>query len=151
MSDSGTPELFNNHQKDFYRYDINDQISLSGAIIQAEVFDMDADGKDDITLLDESGAIHILYGGGTAQTPEFTKKFVGDGYAIRIVETSHSYGGAIYFDGLTQVDPNNQGHLSQLTQDYLEQVQNAVDTQNPDAVPNPRFINDSLIHSLVYV
>jgi hypothetical protein len=36
---------------------------LSGAIIQAEVFDMDNDGKDDIITLDDVGEIYIFYGG----------------------------------------------------------------------------------------
>jgi len=37
-------------------------MNLSGSIIQAEVFDMDNDGKDDITTLDDAGEIHIFYG-----------------------------------------------------------------------------------------
>jgi hypothetical protein len=37
---------------------------------------MDSDGKDDIITLDDAGEIHIFYGNGTADTPEFTKKFI---------------------------------------------------------------------------
>jgi len=41
---------------------LSDNFTLSGAIIQAEVFDMDDDGKTDIVTLDDSGLIHIFYG-----------------------------------------------------------------------------------------
>jgi len=46
--------LFNNVEKDFVRIDLSEMTSLSGSIIQAEVFDMDADGKDDIVTLDDA-------------------------------------------------------------------------------------------------
>jgi plasmid replication initiation protein len=59
----GKPVLFNNVEKDFVRQDLSAQMSLSGSIIQAEVFDMDSDGRDDITTLDDAGEIHIFYGG----------------------------------------------------------------------------------------
>jgi hypothetical protein len=54
VTERGQPALYNNHEKDFYRYDLGDQMSLSGAIIQAETFDMDDDGKDDIVTLDDA-------------------------------------------------------------------------------------------------
>lgn len=62
MSEDGEPALFNNDIKNFTRTSLVDQLTLSGTIIQAEVFDMDADGKDDITTLDDAGQIHIFYG-----------------------------------------------------------------------------------------
>ena len=151
VSEKGQPELFNNNTKDFYRLDISEQLSLSGAIIQAEVFDMDSDGKDDIVTLDDAGEIHIFYGGGNTSNPSFTKKFVGDGYTIEIVEESQSYGGAIYYDGMTQIDPNNRDQLFDITQEYLQQMNQAIENGDEDAIPNPEFINDGLVQSLVYV
>lgn len=79
--------LFNNVEKDFTRQDLSFAFSLSGSIIQAEAYDMDNDGKDDIVTLDDRGEIHIFYGSGTENTPSFTKKFIGDGYAIRLADT----------------------------------------------------------------
>lgn len=38
------------------------QFELGGRIIQSKVYDMDADGKDDVITLDDSGEIHIFYG-----------------------------------------------------------------------------------------
>lgn len=84
MTEEGKPALFNNEEKDFVRKDLSSQISLSGAILQAEVYDMDDDGYDDVVTLDDAGEIHIFYASGTAKNPTFTKKYVGDGYAINL-------------------------------------------------------------------
>jgi hypothetical protein len=53
---------------------------------------MDSDGKDDIVTLDDAGQIHIFYGSGTSENPSFTKKFIGDGYAIELSEIATSHG-----------------------------------------------------------
>lgn len=36
------------------RIDLSDQITLSGSIVQVEVFDMDNDGVDDLITLDST-------------------------------------------------------------------------------------------------
>lgn len=54
---------------------------------------MDADGRDDIVTLDDAGQIHIFYGNGPSLNPSFTKKFIGDGYAIELSEIATNHGG----------------------------------------------------------
>jgi len=151
VSEDGIAEMFNNHEKDFFRYDIAQQLSLSGSIIQADTFDMDADGRDDIVTLDDAWEIHIFYGWGSSQSPLFTKKFVWDGYAIELQSESQSFGGAVYFDGLTQIDSNDQSRLLEMTQEYLDWVSQAIEDKDEDAIPDTEFINDSLINTLIYV
>ena len=63
---------------------------------------MDSDGTDDLITLDDTGDIHIWYGGGNPDTPEFTKKLVGNSYGVTLSDTVLNYGGLVYFDGLTQ-------------------------------------------------
>jgi len=151
VSETWAPQVFNNYEKDFSRIELQDQFSLSGSIIQAEVYDMDDDGNDDIVTLDDSGEIYIFYGSGEPENPVFTKKYVWDGYAIELSSTSISHGGAIYYDGLTQIDPNNQSQLLWVTQAYLDDVTASVDSGNPDALNAPEFINESLVNNLIYV
>ncbi len=150
VSETGIPEIFNNVEKDFTRYDIANQFSLSGSIIQAESFDMDADGKDDIVTLDDAGEIHIFYGWWTTEAPVFTKKFIGDGYAIKLSETTISHGWAIYYDGLTQIDPNDAAAILRDSEEYLTSLNTALaDTTSTD-VPTPEFIDESLVNSFIY-
>ena len=66
MNNKGEPELLNNANKKFERLSLSGQFGLGGMIVRTEIFDMDRDGKDDIVTLDESGMIHIFYGGGSA-------------------------------------------------------------------------------------
>ncbi|NDK10028.1 VCBS repeat-containing protein [Candidatus Gracilibacteria bacterium] len=145
VNNSGKPALYNNRIKDFERYDISDSFILDGSIIQAKSFDMDADGKDDIVTLDDAGLVHIFYGGGTSRAPVFTKKFVGDGQAIRISNQILEYGGAVYFDGLTQIDEQKAAAILQDSSEYLEQLKN-----NPENPGSPEFINEAMVESFLY-
>lgn len=54
VTEKGEPALFHNKEKDFQRVDLSSQMSLSGSVIQAEVYDMDKDGSDDIITLDDA-------------------------------------------------------------------------------------------------
>ena len=152
MTEDGKPVLFNNEEKDFVRKDVSSQISLSGAILQAEVYDMDTDGYDDIVTLDDSGEIHIFYASGTAKNPIFTKKYIGDGYAISLSDAIINQGGAIYFDGLTQIDPDSAQAMLRQSEEYLRLVEQEVErTGTQPDIPAPQFIDESLVGSFLYI
>ena len=154
MTETGNPVLFNNVEKDFIRSDLSQQMSLSGSIIQAEAFDMDADGKDDIVTLDDAGEIHIFYGSGASRTPTFDKKFIGDGYAITLSDEIINQGGAVYFDGLTQISPDVAQAMLLESQEYVQLVQDQIESGEEDAgenIPAPEFIDESLVGSFLYV
>lgn len=149
VTETWQPALYNNHEKDFYRYEIVDQMSLSGVIIQAEAYDMDHDGKDDIITLDDAGEIHIFYGNGTAKNPEFTKKFIGDGYAIELSNTATSHGGGVYYDGLIQLSDDRSADILLNSQQYLEELSEALEDWEEEA--SPEFIDESLVESFLYL
>jgi uncharacterized repeat protein (TIGR01451 family) len=154
VTEKGKPTLFNNVEKDFIRRDLSALFSLSGSVIQAEAYDMDADGKDDIVTLDDAGEIHIFYGSGTSLNPSFTKKFIGDGYSIRLSDESINQGWAVYFDGLTQIRPDVARAMLLESQEYVRLVQEQIASWDEDAgenIPSPEFIDDSLVGSFLYV
>lgn len=79
--------------------------SIHGLVQQLEVFDMDADGKSDIVILDDSGELSILYG--TVRTIAgkeehiFVKKLIESGLGIRLSTAVRNDGGAFSYTGLT--------------------------------------------------
>jgi len=143
------PALFNNHSKDFSRYDIRNSLFLSWAIIQAESFDMDSDGKDDIVTLDDSWQIHIFYGWWVAQRPVFEKKFIWDGYAIELSQLSTSHGWWVYFDWLVQLSDERAAQILANAQQYLAELE-AANTNGEDE-PTPEFIDESLVEQFLYL
>jgi uncharacterized repeat protein (TIGR01451 family) len=149
VTEKGEPALYNNHEKDFYRYDIVDQMSLSWAIIQVETYDMDDDWKDDIITLDDAGEIHIFYGNGEAETPLFTQKFIGDGYAIELSNTATSHGGWVYYDWLTQLSDDRATKILLNSQEYLTTLSWAL--ANWEEGNTPEFIDESLVESFLYM
>ncbi|MCH8518895.1 VCBS repeat-containing protein, partial [Candidatus Gracilibacteria bacterium] len=150
VDDTGNPQLFNNVEKDFIRIDLSDQLTMSGSIVQVEVFDMDSDGVDDLITLDSAGEIHIWYGnGGDASTPQFTKKFVGDGYSIKLSDTPISHGGAVYYDGITSIRSQNAQSILQMSDSYLQELQASIN--NGTEAPEPEFMNEDLVNSFLYV
>ncbi len=149
VTENGKPALFNNVQKDFARFDISESISLSWAIIQAETFDMDADGRDDIVTLDDAGQIHIFYGNGPSLNPSFTKKFIGDGYAIELSEIATNHGGWVYFDGLVQLSDDRATQILTNSQQYLQEIADAQAAGVDE--PTPEFIDQSLVESFLYL
>jgi len=154
VTQSWEAALFNNVEKDISRYDIESQFSLSGAIIQAEVYDMDSDGSDDIVTLDDAGEIHIFYGWGTSTDPLFTKKFIGDGYSIELSGDTLSHGGAIYYDWLVQVTDSRAEDILLHSEDYLAEYQASIDAVGSDgeySPPIPDLIDTALVDSFLYV
>lgn len=149
VTDQWAPALYNNHLKDFSRYDISRDLSLSGAIIQAESYDMDSDGKHDIVTLDDAWEIHIFYGAGSAESPSFDKKLIGDGYAIELSNTLTSNGGWIYFDWVVQLDESRAQDILENSQDYLQELWAALERGNGDV--DPEFIDTSLVESFLYL
>jgi uncharacterized repeat protein (TIGR01451 family) len=149
VTEKGEAALYNNHEKDFYRYDIASQMSLSGAIIQAEAFDMDSDGKDDIVTLDDAWEIHIFYGAWDAENPEFTKKFIWDGYAIELSNTAISHGWWIYYDWLIQLTDERAAEILTNSEEYLTQLNEAL--ADWEEWENPEFIDESLVESFLYM
>jgi len=150
VSDDGEPVIFNNHIKDFVRISLEEQMSLSGAVIQAEVFDMDNDGISDITTLDDAGQIHIFYGWGEPNNPEFTKLKVGDGYGIKISDTTLSRWGAVYFDELPQPsDAINADELITSNEEFQAEL-NASINGSWDW-PTWEFFNELLADRLLFV
>ncbi len=97
------PFLLNNHEKDFTRISLEESFWLAWKIVQSEWFDMDHDGKMDVTILDDSGNITIFYGGGTATSPEFTSLHVWSGYGVTLSSWAQNSGGVLYFDELKQI------------------------------------------------
>lgn len=88
---------------------------------------MDSDGKDDIITLDDAGELHIFYGNGETETPEFTKKFIGDGYAIELSSTATSHGGGVFYDGLIQLSDDRAADILINSQEYLEDLNEAIE------------------------
>lgn len=133
---------------------LKDTMSLSGSIIQAEAYDMDKDGKDDIVTLDDAGQIHVFYGSGTQKNPTFQKKYIGDGYAISLSDEAISHGGAVYFDGLTQIDEERALDILRNSQDYLDAVGEEILSGGPDAgenMPENTTIDESFVERYLYV
>jgi len=149
VDESWAPQLYNNVSKDFVRIDLSDQITMSGSIVQVEVFDMDSDTRDDLVILDSSWEIHIWYGGWESVNPQFTKKFIGDGYSIQLSDTPISHGWVIYFDGLTSVRSQNAQSIIEMSDTYLAELQASID--NGTEAPAPEFIDEGLINSFLYV
>lgn len=149
VTKNGAPALFNNHNKDFSRYDISNTLFLSWAIIQAESYDMDSDGKDDIVTLDDAWQIHIFYGGWTDQKPIFEKKFIGDGYAIELSEISTSHGWWVYFDWLVQLSDDRATEILANSQQYLAELQATQERWEDE--PDPEFIDESLVENFLYL
>lgn len=152
INDSGEPILINNHEKDFYRFDITDYFSLSGSILQIESFDMDNDGRDDIVTLDDSWEIHIFYGGGTSEKPRFTQKLVGNGYGLELSDTVRSDGAIIYFDSLYQID-DEQYNTDILTSNdlYIEQIQSNISWDTQDTINfNERYFDGIFFENISY-
>jgi len=148
----GNPALFNNVEKDITRYDILWDFSLSGSILQAEVYDMDVDGKDDIVTLDTAGEIHIFYGWWTPEDPQFTQKYIWDGYAITLSDTEISHGWAIYFDGLTQIPDNRATEILANSSEYLSELEASIAASGEGGfdAPDVEFIDNSLVDRFLY-
>ncbi len=73
---------------------------------------MDADGKDDIVTMDDSGEINILYGTvrNVAGKEEhvFTKKLIESGFGMRLSKEVRHDGGAFSFQGLKFPDQGSE-------------------------------------------
>ena len=85
------------------------EVSLGGAIMQMEFFDMDKDGKMDLVISDDSGELNILYGtmtpnGGVA----FTKKLLDKNIGLKMGTGSINTGGAIRYDGIKEIVATEQ-------------------------------------------
>jgi hypothetical protein len=52
---------------------------------------------------------------------------------------------------MTQIDPDNRDQLFDVSESYLNEMNTAIANADENAIPNPEFINDGLIESLVYV
>lgn len=150
VDDGWQPALFNNVLKDISRIDISSQISLSGSIIQAETYDMDSDGNDDIVTLDDAGEIHIFYGWGIGEAPAFTKQFIGNGYGIELSNSTISHWWAVYFDGLVQVSNERAQDILSNSSEYLSELQANLELDGGTPV-TPEYIDSSLIDSFLYV
>lgn len=149
VNDLWVPQLYNNISKDFVRIDLSEQLVMNGGIVQVEVFDMDSDGRDDLITLDSTWEIHIWYGGWESINPQFTQKFIGDGYSIELSDTPISHGWVLYFDGLTSVRSQNAQSILQMSDTYLTQLQASIDAGTEP--PAPEFIDEELINSFLYV
>lgn len=109
VSKSGSLVLVDNREGKFVRknariFDADGRESpLRGNVVQLETFDMDADGKTDLVVSDESGELNVLYGGTKDGETAFTKKLLDNSLGLRISTADRSDGGAVYFDGLPQL------------------------------------------------
>jgi hypothetical protein len=155
VNNAGKAFLLNNISKDFSRYSLESNFSLSWNIIRVRVFDMDHDGKDDIVTLDDSGEIHIFYWWWTSTNPKFTKSLVGNWYGLELSNITRDTGGLVYFNWLYQMPqtPDTSALLSS-SNAYLAQLQNnitatATDTTNIYAV-NEWYVDNLIFEQLPY-
>ncbi len=141
--------LLNNVSKDFSRFSLESNFSLSWNIIRVRVFDMDNDGKDDIVTLDDSGEIHIFYGWGSSTSPRFTKLLVGNGYGLELNNEVKNNGGLIYFSSLYQMPqtPDNSSLLAS-NDAYLAQLQKNISSWAD--ITNIYTINESYLDNLIF-
>jgi hypothetical protein len=67
-------------------------VSIRGAIMQLEVFDMDKDGKTDLVISDDSGELNILYGNTDSEGMLFTKKLLDSNIGLTLQSDAVSTG-----------------------------------------------------------
>jgi hypothetical protein len=149
VNKEGKPYLFNNIWKDFSRYSLVTNFALDAKIIQVRSFDMDNDGKDDIVSLDDSGQIHIFYGGGTKEKPVFTKSLIGNGYGLDLNSWARNDKGLVYHDGLYQLpEEGDNSDLIESNEKYLAKVQQSIAASSWALSTD---INEYFVDNLIFV
>lgn len=147
VNSSGKPFLLNNTEKDFTRIDLKNNFALSWKIKQTRAFDMDKDGKSDIVTLDEEGDIHIFYGGGVSNNPEFTKLLAWSGFWIVLSPKEKNTGWLVYYDGVYQLPEEwDNSKLLAKNEDYMAAIKN-----NTAGDLNEETINESFFDNLMFV
>lgn len=154
------PILLNNNLKDFVRYDLSNRESFKNVvpenrIIQAIVFDMDADWKDDIVTFDDWWSISIFYWKWwTAANPRFDYLQVGSGLGIQLSQTPRTDWGYLYFDSLYQLPENWQTETASDAEKLSETIQDNLDTLKDgwwmDAIFPDGKINDDAIDQFIF-
>lgn len=119
VNTKGQPAIFMNDLKKYTRYDLEEEFWLNGKITQAEVFDMDIDGKHDIVVLDESWQINIFFWVGWTQNPSFQKRTVEEWIGATLSQDLRNNGAAVYFDWLLQSTQWSTNIISSQEQEEL--------------------------------
>jgi hypothetical protein len=145
------PYLLNNNNKDYFRIDLRKQFNLSGRILQAEAFDMDKDGKQDIVLLDDSGNISIMYGWGTSKIPVFKNDalWLLSVPTAQLNSTPRTDRGAIYYKGLVSLwKAWDNSDLMRDSEAFMNAIQENVENLSDF---NWTWVNTTLLDWMVFV
>lgn len=104
LDSDGKISLINNNDSKFSPQNIS--LSSGNAapshIQQMKVYDMDADGKDDLVYLTSGGELGILYGTDTAGA--FEQKILDSTLGITLRNETDNHDGAVISDAVTQFD-----------------------------------------------
>lgn len=149
------PVLFNNNKKDFVRRDLDTAFNLEWRIIQAEVFDMDADWKDDIVTFDDSWTINIFYGSSSIPAmPKFTKELLWTWLWITLSNEPRTDWWFLYFDDLYQLPQDNQAEVVAKSKNISEAVTSNIDVLKSgwwmDSILPEWNINDAAINKFLF-
>lgn len=98
------PFLLNNVEKDFSKIALEELFMLSWSIVKTSSFDMDNDKIKDIVVMDSLWKIYTFYGWWTSKSPIFEKLEVWDWFTVELNDDKKDWNGAIYYDGLKNID-----------------------------------------------
>ncbi|MBP9779728.1 hypothetical protein KBD33_03855 [Candidatus Gracilibacteria bacterium] len=109
LDHSGSLVLIENTERKMTRINmkLSGVASMPSGITDFKIFNMDNKEGDDIVYMNESGELGILYYNNS--TNDFTKKIVDSTLGVTLPGLLSSKGGAIYFDGLPQIPPEEFG------------------------------------------
>ena len=144
--------LLDNEQGKFTRKDVvivdaSEKVTaLRGKIVQLESYDMDLDGKTDLIVSDESGELNVLYGKELSGETVFTKKLLDDDLALRLTGTPGATAGAVYFDGIPQLQNPTEPDQAK----YLAESKALASAGDSDTIP-PEIQKASIDSKLYYV
>lgn len=120
---------------------------------------MDADGKDDIVTMDDSGEINILYGTvrNVAGKEEhvFTKKLIESGFGMRLSKEVRHDGGAFSYAGLTfpksvALAPESMSATGEVNQDMVNNIiYYQFEYQSPNETKTPEEKKESALRAAV--
>lgn len=111
VNNSGSLILIENSERKLTRTDIqvlsgsNMSIPVPTGIAQYKIYDMDADGRDDIVYLTESGELGVLYG--TQTLGVFEKKILDSTLGVKLSTDPETTGGAVLFDRIPKLPSLN--------------------------------------------
>lgn len=155
VNTDGKPVLLNNYKKHFTRLELEWQFALNGRISQVSGFDMNHDGKMDITTLDENGDINVFYGWWTDNNPSFEKKHIDSGYWLKLDSTPRNDNSAIYYNGLYQLPSDSNADFlksSEALNANVKSFNDSVWNWSSESLTSPSKweFNESLLNNMLF-